>query len=246
MVFTKDTVLLVDAGISAKQIKERMSALGLDPNTLDGILITHEHSDHIKGLAALAKLNRRIFTSKKTLDEINLSLDSNKEKNNITILVENLGFDKGFSGDTNNPRGLVFFDTVPHIDVDFSINEKLSFERGKQNLWESSAPYLLRITSEFDIEQKINHTFAKYILLKNFPYRRATIFLNGYKIGRYIKRANVQEKFYLLTRFLKEHNQIDIVVWQREKNIPTIWDFKNEAKNVIIEIGNEYHYQLFK
>ena len=46
--------------------------------------------------------------------------------NELTILVENLGFDKGFSGDTNNPRGLVTFETVPQTDVEFYIDEKLS------------------------------------------------------------------------------------------------------------------------
>ena len=81
--------------------------------------------------------------------------------------------------------------------------------------------------------------------LKDFPYRRATIFLNGVKIGRYIKRANVQDKFYLINAFLKEHNTIDIVVWQKGRNIHGSWDFKNEMKNVILEVGDVKRFQLF-
>lgn len=49
------TLVLVDAGISARQITERLKRLGLRPEDLSGILITHEHSDHIKGIDTLSK-----------------------------------------------------------------------------------------------------------------------------------------------------------------------------------------------
>jgi phosphoribosyl 1,2-cyclic phosphodiesterase len=49
------TKILVDAGISGRETFRRMKALGDDPRTLNAILITHEHSDHIYGLATLAK-----------------------------------------------------------------------------------------------------------------------------------------------------------------------------------------------
>lgn len=49
------TRILVDAGISCRETVKRMRALGDDPRTLSAILITHEHSDHIYGLAVLAR-----------------------------------------------------------------------------------------------------------------------------------------------------------------------------------------------
>src|SRR6478672_9020374 len=49
------TRILVDAGISCRETVKRMRALGDDPRTLSAILITHEHSDHVYGLAVLAK-----------------------------------------------------------------------------------------------------------------------------------------------------------------------------------------------
>ena len=42
--------LLVDAGLSAKQLKLRLEQLGVDPEKLVGILLTHEHGDHVRGL----------------------------------------------------------------------------------------------------------------------------------------------------------------------------------------------------
>lgn len=50
-----DTRLLVDAGISARRIKTRLAAIDVDAESLDGVLITHEHRDHINGLATLCK-----------------------------------------------------------------------------------------------------------------------------------------------------------------------------------------------
>ncbi len=49
------TKILVDAGISCRETFKRMKATGDDPHSLSAILITHEHSDHIHGLAVLAK-----------------------------------------------------------------------------------------------------------------------------------------------------------------------------------------------
>ena len=49
------TQLLVDAGISGKRIEEGLASLGTMPGMLSGILITHEHSDHIQGIGVLAR-----------------------------------------------------------------------------------------------------------------------------------------------------------------------------------------------
>src|SRR5687768_11862561 len=51
---TDDTRLLIDAGFSGKQIRERLATIARSPEGLNGILITHEHSDHIQGLVGLA------------------------------------------------------------------------------------------------------------------------------------------------------------------------------------------------
>ena len=50
-----DDAILIDAGISAKQIVERMSRLGLSVSKLRGVFISHEHSDHIRGLDAFTR-----------------------------------------------------------------------------------------------------------------------------------------------------------------------------------------------
>ena len=49
------TTLLVDAGLSCRELLRRMAATGEDPAAISAILITHEHLDHVAGLAVLAR-----------------------------------------------------------------------------------------------------------------------------------------------------------------------------------------------
>jgi phosphoribosyl 1,2-cyclic phosphodiesterase len=55
IVSSSRTKILVDAGISCRETFKRMKAQGDDPHSLAAILITHEHCDHIYGLATLGK-----------------------------------------------------------------------------------------------------------------------------------------------------------------------------------------------
>ena len=56
---TERTRLLIDAGLSLRETSRRLALIGEDPARLDAIVITHEHCDHVCGLARLAKAVRR-------------------------------------------------------------------------------------------------------------------------------------------------------------------------------------------
>lgn len=65
MITDGTTNILIDAGISARRITDSLSRIGFSINDIHGVLITHEHSDHVIGLKTLCK-NRilPIYTSK--------------------------------------------------------------------------------------------------------------------------------------------------------------------------------------
>jgi len=72
---TDQVRLLIDAGLSARQIRQRMATLARAPETLTGILITHEHSDHIAGLTGLAaQLDVPIYCNRLTKQAIEAQL----------------------------------------------------------------------------------------------------------------------------------------------------------------------------
>lgn len=52
---SSNTLLLIDNGFTVKETERRLQLLGYTPDQLDAILVTHEHSDHIKGVGPLAR-----------------------------------------------------------------------------------------------------------------------------------------------------------------------------------------------
>jgi phosphoribosyl 1,2-cyclic phosphodiesterase len=73
---TDETRLLIDAGLSGRQIRQRLLSIGRSPENLTGILITHEHSDHIQGLAVVAaKLRVPVYCNRDTRRAIEFNFD---------------------------------------------------------------------------------------------------------------------------------------------------------------------------
>ena len=71
LIRTAEASILLDAGMSNKAIKEAIERFGMLPEDIDAIFITHEHSDHIKGLRVLMKNTRcNVYMSHGTLNEM--------------------------------------------------------------------------------------------------------------------------------------------------------------------------------
>lgn len=69
LISSENTNVLVDAGMSSREILRRLVEVGVDPYKLDGILITHEHSDHAGGLRVLLRaVDRPVYISRPTED----------------------------------------------------------------------------------------------------------------------------------------------------------------------------------
>lgn len=89
LVKTENTNILIDAGVSSKKIETALNNLNINPNDLDGILITHEHTDHVQGLGTFAKkFDLPVFVNRKTLDAMPKQKEKIAEKNINLIKIE--------------------------------------------------------------------------------------------------------------------------------------------------------------
>ena len=76
LVMTESTAVLIDAGISGKQVLSRIAPFGLAAEDLKAVLITHEHSDHVKGLKPVLRASGApVFMTQGTLSGISFADD---------------------------------------------------------------------------------------------------------------------------------------------------------------------------
>ena len=79
---TQNTKILVDDGLSCQETVKRLSLLGINPYEINAIVVSHEHSDHIKGIDIFSKkYDTPVFAHQQVWQNIDGVLKSVKEKN---------------------------------------------------------------------------------------------------------------------------------------------------------------------
>lgn len=90
-----DAHLLVDAGMSGSRIAAALSGIGVNPGSLSGILVTHEHIDHIRGIGVMSrKFDVPIYATEGTWEAMGDKLGAIASKNRCYIEPE-IGFHLG-------------------------------------------------------------------------------------------------------------------------------------------------------
>ncbi len=88
------TNILIDIGISYRALTKALDALGLMPSDIDALLITHEHSDHIKGLSTFLKKNiTKVYASFGTASELYQKFDDTRGKITEFHAEDNINID---------------------------------------------------------------------------------------------------------------------------------------------------------
>lgn len=167
LVKSDNSNILIDVGVSAKKIIEALTSINVDINSIDAILVTHEHSDHVKGLGTLSKkYNIPVYANKETWSAMpNEKSKISSENQNIFNVSESFNI-KDFKiypfsipHDAANPCGFNIFcnnkkitiaTDIGHIDDNIFRNlENSSFVLLESNydpeiLKVGSYPYMLK------------------------------------------------------------------------------------------------------
>ncbi len=117
IVFNKNTKILVDCGISGKALEQCLCVAGVELDTIDAIVVTHEHSDHIKGVGIISrKFDIPIFANDGTWNAMRTSLGKIKEENirvfetGEEFYINDIGVSAySISHDAAEPVGYTFF-----------------------------------------------------------------------------------------------------------------------------------------
>jgi len=117
---TSKTRVLIDAGLSVRELTRRLAEIGESPDDLDAVLITHEHTDHVAGLARLVRARARkkgakplqVFVSKLTAPQLDWAGPNGERLEAIPLET----FQAGSGWITGNVAVESF--TIPHDAVD--------------------------------------------------------------------------------------------------------------------------------
>ena len=203
-----DTRLLVDAGISCRRIKQGLAEVGVGPEQLDGIFITHEHRDHVAGLTTLLKKYRLpLYTRPATWQSMYCRDELPAECFRALAVSQEVGGVKaeafGISHDAADPVGFSFYQR----DMKCCVATDLGFvtEDVKKALAHADA---LVLESNHDVDMLQNGEYPWYLkkrILSNRGHLANTD--TGWMLARLPKKPQTQ---VFLAHLSQENNRPEL------------------------------------
>lgn len=125
VVKNKEVSILIDAGLSARKLEQLLQARSMSCAELDAILVTHEHSDHIKGLGALARKHAiPVYANAATWEAMNQSVGELEDEQRVVFETGSmLDFGRiqvdsyAISHDAAEPIGYCFYEDDLKVSV---------------------------------------------------------------------------------------------------------------------------------
>lgn len=216
-----NTRLLIDAGISANRIAKGLNNLGEDVRKIDAILITHEHADHIKGIATLCKKYMiPVYASPKTMPQINAD---------IPTYLQNIYEYNQQIGAINIEYFKISHDAIQPVGMKFTHNEKtlgLMTDTGKIT---HSIVNALKNLDAYILEA--NHSLN---MLKNGPYPQ---FLKN-RVASEVGHLSNHQTAELITHIIEKENTPILLAHLSERN--------NTPNTALCEVKDELNRLNFK
>lgn len=232
---TDHVKLLIDIGVSFSYLTNELEKISIAPSQLDGILITHTHSDHIKGLQSLVKrTNLPIYITEGMKEEILekigesnlkiLQLENKIEDLKIECIptshdVESIGF---LIQDTN--ASLVYITDTGYINqkqLKRLINKDIYIiesNHDEKMLMEGPYPYILKQRIISDKGHLSNRTVAGYLVDLVGDHTKYII------LAHLSEKNNTEQLAYQTTKeFLEEHHiEKEILIAKPQESLETV------------------------
>lgn len=158
------TNLLIDCGMSGRRLKQSLESINISPENIDGILVTHEHIDHTKGIGVLSRrYDLPIYANTPTLSALNVGPICDK---NLVPIEPNKHFNIGTIDFTSFP---IPHDAAQPVGYKFFIKDKtytLATDLGHINdelLDNLKGSDSIILESNHDVEMLRNGTYPFYL-----------------------------------------------------------------------------------
>lgn len=229
IVICNNIKLLIDIGISFPTLKARLEKIDTKVEDITGILISHSHSDHIKGLQSIIKKTKiKILIPEKMYDELKSIVPENrvifiKDKNklaNVNIELIHTSHDVpcsvGFLITCNN-------NTLVHITDTGYINKRILPKIANKNI------YL--IESNHDEEMLMNGPYPPFLKQRVVGDEGH---LSNRQTNEYLKQiVGSNTKYVFLAHISEKNNTKELVLEEAEKTL------KNKEIDIIIATQDE-------
>ena len=232
LIRTSEVKVLIDIGINYQTLASELEKLNLTPNDLDAILITHTHSDHIKGLQVLVKkTNLRVYALEEMLEELskkipldNIFIYENPfEIGDLKINIIRISHDVegvGFIIEHRN-HSLVYITDTGYINrryLPLMTNKDvyiIESNHDEKMLMEGPYPYILKQRVISDKGHLSNNTVAEYLLERTVTNTKKIV------LAHISEKNNTEELAISTTKNLLEEHGIykDIVVARQYESL---------------------------
>ena len=225
---TKKTKILIDIGINATSIVKKLKNINVEPNEIDGIFITHTHTDHVDGLKVFTKKYKtKVYLTEIMYKELEEKIenyefiDKETQIKDIKITSIKTSHDtedsNGYIAESEN-KSLVYITDTGYINIK---NHKLLKNR---------TIYVLE--SNHDVDMLMNNPKYPYHIKQRILGDKGH--LSNKDASYYLKKFIGEDTRYIVLAHLSEHNNTDDLALETiNKTI------KEELKNKHILIAHQ-------
>ena len=227
---SNNSKILIDLGNTCKYVTNKLKEIGVDADSLNGILISHTHKDHIGGLEVFLKKNDiPVYLTKNMLEELSFI--------NNYVLIDDEDFSIGdirvesikTSHNAIDSRGFILYDdhsSIVQITDTGYINKKYYKKLENKNL------YIME--SNHDIEMLTNGSYPSHLKQRIYSDKGH---LSNYDASRYISMFIGKSTKYILLAHLSEKNNTSDLAYN--ELISRLKEDNRSIDNIIITSQNE-------